>query len=157
MGGELIRRPHQLLDLRVGGTEGVLVGGAQLRGQHVQQLFLRHLLHGLVRLTDGGVVIFNGCGHVAGEDLPRVVVQRRCSHRTGIHLPAEKLVPYHRQRVGQHRRLVAVLLDVLGIAVAHQRPALDEAHTVDIGEKVVHVMSTLLSVHHHLYRLFLYR
>ena len=47
MGGELVRRLHQLLHLRIGRVQRVLVGGAQLRRQHVQQLFLRHLLHGL--------------------------------------------------------------------------------------------------------------
>ena len=148
MRGQLVRRLDQLLHLRIGRVQRVLVGGAQLRGQHAQQLFLRHLLHGLVRLTDGGVVVFDRGGHVAGEDLPGVVVQRGHGHRTGVHLSAEFLVAQHRQRVRQHRHLMAVLLDVLGIAVAHQRPALDEAHTVDIGEKVIHVMSTPLSAYH---------
>ena len=157
VGGELIRRPDQLLDLRVGGTEGVLVGGTQVLRQHGQELVLRHLLHGLVGLADTGIVILDRGGHIAGEDLAGVVVQRRHGHSADVHLAAEALIPQHRQRVGQHRCLVAVLLDILRVAVPHERPALDEAHTVDIGEKVVHVMSTLLSVHHHLYRLFLYR
>ena len=45
----------------------------------------------------------------------------------------------------QHCHLMAVLLNVLRLAVTHQRPAGDEPHPGRIGKKVFHVMSSLPS------------
>ena len=52
------------------------------------------------------------------------------------------------ENIQEHSHQVAVLLNVLPEAVTHQRPPLDEPHTVDIRKKVVHIMSTLLSTFH---------
>ena len=41
MGAELVRRLHQLLHLRIGGAQDVLIDGPQLRRQHGQQLLVR--------------------------------------------------------------------------------------------------------------------
>ena len=61
---------------------------------------------------------------------------------SGVHPAAEIFVAQHRQGVGQNGHLVAVLLDILGVAVAHQGPAVDIPHTGHIGEKVVHYSSS---------------
>ena len=138
MGGELVRRLHQLLHLLIGGAQDLLIVPLQLPGEHTEQLVLRHILHLLVGIPNLGIVIFNRCGQVAGEDLPGVVVQCRHGHLSLVHMAVKELVADHRQGVGQHRHLMAVLLDILGIAVAHKGPAVYEAHTVDISKKMAH-------------------
>ena len=72
----------------------------------------------------------------AGQNLAGVMIQRRHRHRSGVRMAAEFFVADHRQGVGQHRHLMAVLLHVFRGCVPHQRPALDEAHPGEIGEKV---------------------
>ena len=102
----------------------------------MQQLFLRHRFHRLVGFADGGVVVLDGRRHIAGQDLAGVMIQRRHRHRSGVRMAAELLIADHRQSVGQHRHLMAVLLHVFRGRVPHQRPALDEAHPGKISEKV---------------------
>ena len=112
----------------------------KLRRQHVEQLALRHRLHVLVGVSDGRVVVLDGGGHVAGQDLAGVMVQRRHRHGAGVQAAAELLVADHRQSVGQDGHLMTVLLDVLRRGVAHQGPPLDEPHPGDVGkEMALHV------------------
>ena len=66
------------------------------------------------------------------------MIQSRYRHGALIHAAAEAAVSDDGQGVGQHRHLMAVLLDILGIAVAHKGPAIYEAHTVDISKKMAH-------------------
>ena len=145
VGGQLVRRLHQFLHLRVCGGQGLGKVRLQLRRQHPHQLAAGDVLHLLVGIPDGGIIVLDGGGQIPGEDLAGVVVQGRHRHRTGVHLTAEAAVADHRQRMGQHCHLMAVLLNVLRLAVTHQRPAGDEPHPGRIGKKVFHVMSPLPS------------
>ena len=138
--GELVRRLHHLPHLRVGLRQDGPVHPLKLRRQHVEQLALRHRLHVLVGVSDGRVVVLDGGGHVAGQDLAGVMVQRRHRHGAGVQAAAELLVADHRQSVGQDGHLMTVLLDVLRRGVAHQGPPLDEPHPGDVGkEMALHV------------------
>jgi hypothetical protein len=85
------------------------------------------------------VEVLDRARHVAGDDLLGVVEHRQQRGPLGIDRPpAEALVLQQRQRVGDHRHLQAVLLDVLGRRVAHEAPALDELHAGEVGEEVTH-------------------
>ena len=146
IGGQLIRRLHQLLCLRIR-VQDQGVHRPEFLRQHMQQLLLRHGLHVLVRLADGGIIILDGGRHIAGQDLAGVVVQRRRRHGSGIHPAAEPLIADDRQRVRQHRHLMAVLLHVFRGGVPHQRPPLDEPHPGDIRKKVaLHTGSSCISL-----------
>ena len=137
---EGVRRLHHLPHLRVGLRQDGPVHPLKLRRQHVEQLALRHRLHVLVGVSDGRVVVLDGGGHVAGQDLAGVMVQRRHRHGAGVQAAAELLVADHRQSVGQDGHLMTVLLDVLRRGVAHQGPPLDEPHPGDVGkEMALHV------------------
>ena len=138
VGRQLVRRLHQLLHLRVRRGQQVRVQVPELLRQHARELAAGDGLHLLIGVPDVGVIILDGRGQVAGEDLAGVMVQGRHGHGSGVHLAAEILVAQHCQGVGQNSHLVAVLLDILGVAVAHQGPAVDIPHTGHIGEKVVH-------------------
>ena len=102
----------------------------------MEELFLRHRLHLLVGVLDGGVVVLDGGGHVAGQNLAGVVVQRRHRHLARVNGAAEFFIADDRQGVGQDRHLMTVLLDVFRGGIPHQRPALDEPHPGDIGKKM---------------------
>ena len=113
------------------------VAGTQLGGEHIQQTVARNALHLFVGGFDVRIVVFDGRGQVAGQDLRSVVVQRR--HGAAVRVGGGEVqnVPAdQRQSMGQHRGHVAVLGNVFGKGVAHERPALDEAHPGDIGKKV---------------------
>ena len=138
VGRQLVRRLHQLLHLRVRRGQQAGVDVLEPLGQHPRELPAGDGLHLLIGVPDIGVIIFDGRGHIAGENLAGVVVQGRHGHGSGVHLAAEILVAQHCQGVGQDSHLVAVLLDILGVAVAHQGPAVNEPHPGHIGEKVVH-------------------
>ena len=142
MGRQLVRRLYQLLHLRVRRGQQVRVQVPELLRQHPCELAAGDGLHLLIGVPDVGVIILDGRGQVAGEDLAGIVVQGRHGHGSGVHLAAEIRIAQHRQGVGQNGHLVAVLLDVLGVAVAHQGPAINEPHTGHIGEKVVHYSSS---------------
>ena len=142
MGRQLVRRLHQLLHLGVRRGQQAGVDVLEPLGQHARELPAGDGLHLLIGVPDVGVIILDGRGQVAGEDLAGIVVQGRHGHGSGVHPAAEIFVAQHRQGVGQNGHLVAVLLDVLGIAVAHQGPAVDIPHTGHIGEKVVHYSSS---------------
>ena len=75
------------------------------------------------------------------------MVKRRHRHLSLIYAAVKELVADHRQRVSQHRRHMAVLLNVFRVAVAHQRPAVDEPHPADIGKKVIVVLFHRISPH----------
>ena len=103
----------------------------------MQQLVGGELLHFPVGVPDVGVVVLDGGGQVAGEDLRRVVVKGRGGGQTGVGVAAEHVPPDHGQGVGQHRHHVGVLLNVLLKGVAHQPPAVDVPHPGEVGEERV--------------------
>ena len=117
--------------------DGLVIGGAQVGGQHGQQLLLRYGLYRLVGGLDVRVVVLDGGGHIAGKDLTGVVIQGRHRHHARVGLPAEALVLNDGQGMGQHCHHVGVLLDVLRVGVAHQAPAADVAHPGDHGEEMI--------------------
>ena len=81
---------------------------------------------------------------VAGDDLGGVVVERERRGALGPDAAAEERIADHGERVRQHRHLQAVLLQVLDVGVAHQPPALHEAHAGEIGEEVTHAWLLLV-------------
>ena len=97
-------------------------------------------LQRLVGVPQRRGVVLDRRGHIPGNDLRCVVVQRRHRHGAGVQAAAELLVADHRQSVGQDGHLMTVLLDVLRRGVAHQGPPLDEPHPGDVGkEMALHV------------------
>ena len=82
-------------------------------------------------------MIFDGGGQVAGQNLRAIVVQGHGCALVGVagdmvHVPADNA-----QGVGDHRRHMAVLLNVLRQGIAHQAPAPDVAHAGYIGKEIV--------------------
>ena len=73
------------------------------------------------------------------------MVERQQRGARGVDAAAVQAVADRRQRVGDHRDALAVLLDALGIRVAHQGPALDELHAREIGEEMTHGSLILLT------------
>ena len=88
-------------------------------------------------MLDVGVVIFDGRGQVAGQDLRCVVEQRRRRAAIRVCRFVQNVALDERKPVRQHGDHVAVLLNVFFKRVAHQTPAADVAHPGDEGEKAV--------------------
>ena len=76
IGGQLVCRLDDARDTRIGLVQQRTIALAQLLGQQAEELFAAHGLDLLIGVLDVGVVIFDGRGQVAGQDLRRVVEQR---------------------------------------------------------------------------------
>jgi hypothetical protein len=123
------------------GHEPRPVFARQVMGQHGQQDAARVALDVFVRRLHGEIVIFQGFRHVARDDLGGVVVegQRRDKRRIGTQAPVGKMASAHeRERMGDDRHVVRVLLDVLNFRIAHEPPSVDVAHAMQHGEKRRH-------------------
>ena len=105
--------------------------GAQLGGEHGQQLFPADALDLLVGVLDGGVVVFDRRRQVAGQDLRGVVVEGGGGAALGIGVQTEDIPADQGEAVGQDGDHVTVLGHVFGKGVAHQAPAGDIAHPGD--------------------------
>src|SRR5262245_7452709 len=103
-----------------------------------QELLLRRGFDAAVRRADLRVPVLDRRGQVAGEHLAGVVEEGEHRGTLGIEPASEEAVANDRERVRDHRDAQAVLLDVLGIRVVHQAPALDELHPRQVGEQVAH-------------------
>ena len=115
------------------------VGGVvppQFLRQQLQQPVGCRLLHLFVRGAKGWVVIFDGGGQVTGQNFRGIVVKRQQNNLARVDVTAEVLVLEERQGVRQDGHHVGVLLDVLRLRVAHERPALDVAHPSQQGIKM---------------------
>ena len=138
MGGQLVRGLDEGFQLRVVLQHIMGVAGTQLGREHVQQTVARNALHLFVGGFDVRIVVFDGRGQVAGQDLRSVVVQRRHGAAVGVGGGEVQNVPAdQRQSMGQHRGHVAVLGNVFGKGVAHQTPAGYVAHTAHQGVKFI--------------------
>ena len=94
--------------------------------------------HAVVSVADGAVVMLDGGGQVAGEDLPCVVVQRQHGHLLGDDVPVVALPGDHGQAVGNHGHLQGVLGVILGLGGVHQAPAADQPQPGQPGVKGTH-------------------
>lgn len=138
MGGELVRGLDEGQDLLVILQNQMGIAVPQLRGEHIQQPVAGDLLHLLVGVLDIGVIVFDGGGQIAGQDLGGVMVQ--CRHGAPVRIRGGQLQnvpPDQSQGVGQDGHLMAVFGDVFGKGVAHQSPAGDVAHPPHEGVKFI--------------------
>ncbi len=108
----------------------------QLLWHHIYQLLLGDLLDSLILLGNLRVEILNRRRQIAGEHLRGVVVHRQQGDAFRVSLAAKLTVFDRRQSMGNHRYLQAMLGDVLGTHVAHQRPAVDQFQAGEMGEEV---------------------
>lgn len=130
-GGKLVRGlddAAQLLLVRPALLQKGTVGGAQILRQHGEQAASRVAFHLRVGAAQSGVIVFDGRGKISCEDLGRVVEQGERGGPLGRNAPAEALVAQEGQRVGEHRRLKAVLTEVFLPGAAHEPPAADMLH-----------------------------
>ena len=137
IGGQLVCRLDDARDTRIGLVQQRTIALAQLLGQQAEELFAAHGLDLLIGVLDVGVVIFDGRGQVAGQDLRCVVEQRRRRAAIRVCRFVQNVALDERKPVRQHGDHVAVLLNVFFKRVAHQTPAADVAHPGDEGEKAV--------------------
>ena len=100
-------------------------------GHHPGALPLQGLVGGAQLL----VFILDGGRHVAGQDLRRVVVERRRGYHFGAQPGpgAGAVLGNQTEGVGQQRRVGGVLAQAFGAAVAHQAPPGDVLHTPQQG------------------------
>ena len=111
--------------------------GAQAFRKHPEKTVCRGVLDGFIGGADLRVVVFDGGGQVAGDDLRRIVKERRRRDLAGIDLAAKVLPADEGQRVGRDRRVEAVLREIFLNAVAHEAPAGDVPHPGHHGKKAV--------------------
>jgi len=144
----------------VGGFQQPLFfGGEQLAGDEGRNFFAQffrqkagHAAHalGLQRLVgvpQGVVRILDGRGHVAGDDLRRVVVQRRHRYRFGAAGGAGVPPRDQAQHVCQQRGITGVLTEGFGPGGVHQAPAGDVLHAGQQGaERIQHGRSPPLQM-----------
>ena len=136
VGGELVRRLDQGPGLPVillpqpGG-----VGRAQLLRQQGEQLLHRELFHPPVRGPEFRIKVLHRRGKIPREDLRRVVKEGGGGRPFRVGGDAHDVPADDRQRVGQHRHHVGVLLDILRFGAAHQAPAADIPHPGQVGEE----------------------
>ncbi|MNP71501.1 hypothetical protein D3C76_1678970 [compost metagenome] len=80
-------------------------------------------------MGDLRIVVFDRRRHIAGDHFTGIVVHRQQGDTLGAQVAIELPVLDHRQRMGDKCHLQAVLGDVLGTYIAHQRPAVNQFQT----------------------------
>ena len=91
----------------------------------------------MIFIPDDGVVVLDGRGQIASDDLAGIVIHGQRHDVLCIIIPAVAGVAQQRDGVGDHGRLEGVLHVVLGLGVAHQPPTADILHAVHVSEKMV--------------------
>ena len=91
------------------------------------------MLHSLVGGAQGIVFVLDGRGHVAGQNLRRIVVDSRCGHDLGPQGCAGAGAAFADQaeRVRQHRRIGGMLAQRFGPGAAHQAPPCNVFHAAE--------------------------
>ena len=133
-----VRRLHQLPRVILLRAEVGREGRLHALGQHGGQAIRRHVLQRLVGPAQGIGVVLDGGGHVAGDDLRGVVVDRQGQHMLRFHGLVVAVPGDHRQSVGDHGHLQGMLRVVLRQGAAHQPPAADVLQPCHVSKKVMH-------------------
>ena len=135
---QLIRRFYNGIYLLIALQHKRSITLFQFRRQHCQKPFPGDPLHLFIGILDVRIVILDGCRQIPCQDLGSIMIQRRHSAPVRIRPgQSQNFLPDQRQRMGQHRHLMAVLLNILRKGIAHQPPAGNIAHSAQQGIKLI--------------------
>ena len=82
-------------------------------------------------------MVLDGGGQIAGNYLTGIVIHGQGHDVLGVVFPVIAYVAHHGDGMGDHGGFQGVFHVVFRHGVAHQAPALNEFHAVDVGKKMM--------------------